>query len=185
MADEYIKREDALCEIDGWYNLYPDSDVAREALTLSSRGIRKIPAADVAPVRHGQWNVYSAKDCLYTCSVCHHLPALETPYCPHCGAKMDGDNIITDDTTIPTISNTEYIDTGINASTYNEWKTLQDDEEMLRAVSTKGESVTIDRKNKTLTYTNEYGHTVRMNALKIIKDGEIVWSKKDGGANNV
>ena len=79
--------------------------------------------------------------------------------------------------TISTISNTEYIDTGINASICNEWKTLQDDEEMLRAVGAKGESVTIDRKNKTLTFTDECGHTVIMNTLKIIKDGEIVWSK--------
>lgn len=90
---------------------------------------------------------------------------------------MDGGNIITSDTTIPIISNIEYINTGINASICNEWKTLQDDKEMLRVVSTKGESVTIDRKNKMLTCTDECGHTVIMNALKIIKDGEIVWSK--------
>ena len=47
-----------------------------------------IPAADVAPVRHGRWELYSAKSCLYTCSECHSLPKDRTPYCPNCGALM-------------------------------------------------------------------------------------------------
>ena len=44
---------------------------------------------DVAPVRHGEWRVYSVKNCLYTCSECHCIPRDKTPYCPICGAKMD------------------------------------------------------------------------------------------------
>lgn len=51
--------------------------------------IDDVPAADVATVRHGWWNVYSVKNCLYTCSECHSLPRDRTPYCPYCGAKMD------------------------------------------------------------------------------------------------
>ena len=57
--------------------------------------IKKIPAADVAPVRHGRWRV----DGVYVvCSVCNRftlspivkqLPTFK--YCPNCGAKMDGD----------------------------------------------------------------------------------------------
>lgn len=46
-------------------------------------------ANDAVPVRHGRWNVYSAKNSLYTCSVCNHLPVSKTPYCPFCGAKME------------------------------------------------------------------------------------------------
>ena len=54
---------------------------------------KNIPAADVAPVRHGQWK------CNKPCPVCggdrfEGLDAdiwadWEPPYCPNCGAKMD------------------------------------------------------------------------------------------------
>ena len=59
-------------------------------LIVASNAVGDLPAADVAPVRHGRWKIYSAKDCLYSCSECHCLPRDKTPYCPSCGAKMDG-----------------------------------------------------------------------------------------------
>ena len=55
--------------------------------------IKEIPAADVAPVMHGQW------ECGCQCSVCgdshgpynsRHKPYYN--YCPNCGAKMDGED---------------------------------------------------------------------------------------------
>lgn len=63
-----------------------------------------MPAADVAPVVHGQWddipNEYMSvvsKTGAYhgnatTCSVCHDVNpnAFKTNYCHNCGAKMDG-----------------------------------------------------------------------------------------------
>ena len=57
--------------------------------------ILDIPTADVAPVRHGQW-VKEKKDVLihWHCSACRECYFLEEPnakYCPHCGARMDGE----------------------------------------------------------------------------------------------
>ena len=54
----------------------------------------EIPAATVAPVRHGHW-VKEKPDVLihWHCSVCKNCYYLEEPnanYCPNCGAKMDG-----------------------------------------------------------------------------------------------
>lgn len=58
--------------------------------------ITSMPAADVAPVRHGRWNVVEAlSDDIQTageCNICGEninwfgkLPN----YCPNCGARMD------------------------------------------------------------------------------------------------
>lgn len=57
--------------------------------------IQKIPAADVAPVRHGYWipQFYDNEHWWDYCSVCNK--ALGAPfhrsYCPNCGSKMDGE----------------------------------------------------------------------------------------------
>lgn len=58
------------------------------------RRLLSIPAADVAPVRHGRWGTHSDRPDSLICSVCNygfdmwkHDPH---NYCPNCGAKMDG-----------------------------------------------------------------------------------------------
>ena len=60
--------------------------------------VKKTPAADVEPVRHGKWvdmDSYADHDTpIYACSICYeqvydkHIKAHK--YCLHCGAKMDG-----------------------------------------------------------------------------------------------
>ena len=50
MTKECIEREVAISEIDEWYDMYPESDVARETLSLVKRAIKKLPAADVRDV---------------------------------------------------------------------------------------------------------------------------------------
>ena len=51
--------------------------------------ILDIPAADVAPVRHGRWIDNKHTDTAI-CSECKCVFTDETNYCPKCGAKMDG-----------------------------------------------------------------------------------------------
>ena len=55
------------------------------------------PAADVAPVVHGRWERDAEGD--WYCTNCNEVVAIcdsgrertyRKPYCPNCGAKMDG-----------------------------------------------------------------------------------------------
>ena len=81
---EYIKRK-ALRD-----TLY-DAD----AITMSGvKILNQFPAADVVPVRHGEWEIvvgsngkeYMVCTC---CRVSQDLTGVFT-YCPNCGAMMDG-----------------------------------------------------------------------------------------------
>lgn len=62
------------------------------------RRLLSIPAADVAPVRHGRWILErepDGKPYCFHCSVCdddfHYIGiTVAYDYCPNCGAKMDG-----------------------------------------------------------------------------------------------
>lgn len=93
MFDEYIRRSDALKGVElfqcGW----------AEIEAVQSDYIERLPAADVAPVRHGHW----IKDEFFSdevnngekCSQCGELIGWfgNLPkYCPGCGALMDGGN---------------------------------------------------------------------------------------------
>lgn len=93
---DYIKREDAISaaidgadEWDGGYNSRRDVHIARS--------VNAIPAADVAEVRHGRWELidetYEAQDGWeyrrYRCNLCHMTTVEPDNYCSRCGAKMD------------------------------------------------------------------------------------------------
>ena len=82
--DEYIKREEAI-------------EAAKHAWAKGlepSQYIEIIQAADVAPVRHGEWEIvvgsngkeYMVCTC---CRVSQDLTGVFT-YCPNCGCRMDG-----------------------------------------------------------------------------------------------
>ena len=109
MADDYIKREDAIKAIKSW---------ASDHVTIGL--IEKIASADVAPVVHGEWikkphwiplpwdcepslsadpddydrETHSEKVMWWHCSCCGYSPDRgwkpHLNYCPICGAKMDG-----------------------------------------------------------------------------------------------
>jgi hypothetical protein len=82
---DYIKREDALEQFD-YYDL-------GEYLTTQIRDmLMDIPSADVAPVRHGHWKQDKGGKVSANCSICDSwMPFRMLPYCPYCGARMDGE----------------------------------------------------------------------------------------------
>lgn len=102
MADEYIKREaavavleerqKALCPVGEWSRNKAYDREKFDAWEEILDELRAIPAADVAPVRHGHWidgfvpdsMLCGCSECGFTCGAYSFL------YCPSCGAKMDG-----------------------------------------------------------------------------------------------
>ena len=84
---EYIERESA---IEAIMSDPPDAHYQ----SWYAEKINEIPAAEVAPVRHGRWETNSDRPDSLICSICKcgfdmwkHDPH---NYCPNCGAKMDG-----------------------------------------------------------------------------------------------
>ena len=75
--------------------------------------VRELSAADVQPVKRGRWQTIMMSEatgwdlsltggrdevCEHICSCCHKCPVYDeegepwfSDYCPHCGARMDGD----------------------------------------------------------------------------------------------
>ena len=82
---EYIKKEDIEQKIqDGLNNLVLGHD-AIEVLGM----IYEMPAADVAPVRHGRWlYVDTDTEQFFLCNRCKKKEYWESNYCPNCGCKM-------------------------------------------------------------------------------------------------
>ena len=95
---EYIEREAVLGLLEKTSPVDFGSMFSYEAHGAVSECLRKLccdaeglPAADVAPVRHGRWK--NGGNGLYdTCSACGKEIYLAIPmnYCPECGALMDG-----------------------------------------------------------------------------------------------
>ena len=89
--DEYIKREYAVDAVLDVYYDTPDIDLSGEKFEAA---IRKIQAADVAPVRHAMWEVVVGSDGKehMVCTGCRKQQDLTGvfSYCPNCGCRMDG-----------------------------------------------------------------------------------------------
>ena len=93
---EYIELEVAFNTITDLAGKAPTRS-AYEAVWKSARALKKIPVADVGPVAHGRW-----KNGNPICPVCseNKFKDLDAdiwcdwfpPFCPNCGAKMDGDD---------------------------------------------------------------------------------------------
>ena len=80
---EYIEREKVLSKAAPVEGCFSDMISAYDVLML--------PAADVAPVRHGRWLcVDTDTEQFFLCNRCKKKEYWESNYCPNCGAKMDG-----------------------------------------------------------------------------------------------
>ena len=94
---EYIERE-ALYEKAYWHGEHPDvgNPFPDGVDAIDIKDVDAIPAADVAPVVHGQW-IYDKKAQRPYCSVCkgyfYGATNSSMSYCPNCGAKMDGGKV--------------------------------------------------------------------------------------------
>lgn len=90
---EYIDKEAALALVK------PDApEDEKAAITIATAKklirsiVRRTPAADVAPVRHGRWLYGDYYDIGDVCSECDWDSQMTHPsyrYCPNCGARMD------------------------------------------------------------------------------------------------
>ena len=104
MADEYIRREDFIQYLEKCKKGAAVTNLVWATIMAIERDVRDMPAADVAPVVHGEWlRVDDDWNSLTTiqCPICSEEWCFETDddvsllnykYCPNCGAKMDGGN---------------------------------------------------------------------------------------------
>lgn len=74
--------------------MYDSDGTEHDGVTLESI-VDKVPTADVAEVKHGEWLLrHVGHGHYWECSICHTNPCIyvtkDTKYCPNCGAKMDG-----------------------------------------------------------------------------------------------
>lgn len=89
---EYIKRDYIDNILDDYIIDHPlciDRDAARSV----KEKLASIPAADVAPVRHGRWRLVEQErpPCrFFVCDKCAFEALTDYQYCPNCGARMDG-----------------------------------------------------------------------------------------------
>ena len=104
MSKEYVEREVISEGIRKYYYKNPPNSSYQEGfdygLDKAQRVILDAPAADVVEVRHGRWVSVQHK-LARVCSVCNRdepykfadVDADVYNYCPHCGAKMDKEEV--------------------------------------------------------------------------------------------
>lgn len=90
----FEERQKALCPVGEWSRNKAYDREKFDAWEEILDELRAIPAADVAPVRHGTWLLIGAdkrgRGGIFECSACNGCSPHKDPYCPKCGAKMDG-----------------------------------------------------------------------------------------------
>lgn len=104
--DEYISRKAAIAYIrerseecqKAFEEFGGESGIYADAYNDLAEDFHSIPTADVAPVVYGRWGTgrFNLETGNYEeqCIRCRNFSKeYGKPYCPNCGAKMDGGNI--------------------------------------------------------------------------------------------
>lgn len=90
---EYIKREALIAEFKR-LGLGENGLLERVFAEGVYTVIEAIPAADVSPMEHGKWvSMYRSGVKVergYVSTCCDMWAERSSPYCPNCGARMDG-----------------------------------------------------------------------------------------------
>lgn len=103
MAEKYITKSDVINHLQKIQNdKLVDSDYKKFAWGIEIF-IDSLPVADVVPVVHAMWEmrnfnkkvdrfgcVHRIIEPTFTCTNCRKVYSHVSPYCPNCGAKMDG-----------------------------------------------------------------------------------------------
>ena len=103
---EYIERNNVISHKRP-FTEFDEGGWSCKVQAVAVEDIQNIPAADVAPVRHGYWirpDVPNTRSYKWQCSECGQIAywlhygnrgnkniICKYSYCPNCGAKMDGD----------------------------------------------------------------------------------------------
>ena len=88
---EYIERNNVISHKRP-FTEFDEGGWSCKVQAVAVEDIQNIPAADVAPVRHGHWKQARYTEApLYICSECDIQAYKQHNYCPNCGANMDGD----------------------------------------------------------------------------------------------
>lgn len=83
-ALRYCTNEDNVCTQEKNCGYYGKGFFCQDSL------MNDAAAAIEALPKRGEWLTYSAKNCIYKCSLCSHVSIVgKTKYCPNCGAKME------------------------------------------------------------------------------------------------
>lgn len=92
-AIAYIREQSEECQ-KAFEELGGESGIYADAYNDLADNFCSIPAADVAPVRHGRWETHYRSGTTVPKGVvsgcCDMWNERKTPYCPYCGATMDG-----------------------------------------------------------------------------------------------
>ena len=100
--DKYMKKSDVIAYIRNeakeaqseFEELGGESGIIAEAFEDLANELEDFPAADVAPVRHGEWRKYYRSGTTvsdgFVSSCCDMWNSRKSDWCPNCGARMDG-----------------------------------------------------------------------------------------------
>lgn len=72
------------------------NNIWNEITDAEGRGLDEIldslPSIDAVPAKHGRWQYIGGYGYKHRCSECIMCVERISKYCPHCGARMDGED---------------------------------------------------------------------------------------------